>query len=498
MSAKITKNSRKAPPGKALDEPAPAAFADLPEAMAYLGQRLNLEALRPAQVDRQRIFNLSRMIALMDRLDNPQESIKVVHVAGSKGKGSVCEMTASCLTACGYAVGLYTSPHMVDLAERIRIDNRPISAPELAAAVSRVARAAERLPKAAGDPTHFEFLTAAAFVHFADMAVDLAVIETGLGGRLDATNFVKPEVTAVTAIQKEHTLFLGSTLQEIAREKAGIFKKGAPALTFDQAPEVLDALREAAHAAGTTLRVVGKDIEYSHRFEAAGDGPRMKVVLTTQRSSFEHLPVPLRGEHQAPNCGLALAIIDALRSRGLHTPEAMVARGLAATPPNGRMELIHQAPRIIADGAHNGESVKALVKAVGAQLRTDSIVVVFGCAADKDIPGMLAAIATGADKIIFTRAADNPRAADPRDLARRFAEVSHKMCQVAPSVKDALNTAARATGPRGDLILVTGSFAVAGEAKRLLLAKHREPARPPEVQLREVKPSAIAPRRKKR
>jgi dihydrofolate synthase/folylpolyglutamate synthase len=215
------------------------------------------------------------------------------------------------------------------------------------------------------------------------------------------------------------------------------------------------------------------------------------VCLSTARSNFEHLPVPLKGEHQAYNCGLTLAILDRLRERGMATPEGAVANGLARTPSNGRLELVHTQPRIMIDGAHNPESISALVKAIGAQVRYDSMVVVFGCAADKDAAGMLQNIALGADKIIFTRAEGSLRAMDPKDLVRKFAEVSGRMAQHYPTLKEALNKAAQAV-QRDDLILVTGSFAVAGEAKRLLLEKARKaetPAPAPrarETEIREV------------
>jgi dihydrofolate synthase / folylpolyglutamate synthase len=468
-----------------------APFASFDDAMGYLNARLNVESVRPQALDAPKVFQLQRMAALMERLGNPHRDIRSVHVAGSKGKGSVCEMTASCLEACGYTVGLFTSPHLVHLAERIRINQSPIAPADFIQHLSTVAAAAADLPKSLGEPTFFESLTAVAFLHFAQLAVDIAIIEVGLGGRTDATNIITPDVCAITAIQLEHTHLLGDTLEAIAREKAGILKKGIPAVTVQQPPAVIKVLRDAAAAAETTIDQLGSDIDFSFRVESSLElGPHARVVVSTPRSNFEHLPVPLRGEHQAANCGLALAILDRLRLRGIDTPETLVAQGLARTPVAGRLELVHHRPRIIVDGAHNPESIHAVIRAVGSQIRYDSLVVVFGCAADKDIPRMLANLATGADKIFFTRAAGNARAADPRDLQRKFAEASGKMTQTAPSVRDALNLAARAV-QRDDLILVTGSFAIAGEAKQLLLEKS-QPQRPDAI--REVKPSALAPR----
>jgi dihydrofolate synthase/folylpolyglutamate synthase len=228
-----------------------------------------------------------------------------------------------------------------------------------------------------------------------------------------------------------------------------------------------------AAASGAELRVLGENgsgIDFSHRFEASPEiGPHIKVNLSTPRSNFEHLPVPLRGEHQAFNCGLALAILDKLKDRGFEIREREVAKGLAGTPNYGRMEVIATSPRVVVDGAHNPESVHGLMRAIGAHMKYDSMVVIFGCAADKDVPGMLAKVALGADKIIFTKATGHARGVEPRELQRRFAEVSHKMAQIAPSVKDAIVMASHAV-TRDDLICVTGSFYLAGEAKKLLLA----------------------------
>jgi dihydrofolate synthase/folylpolyglutamate synthase len=468
----------------AAEERPPLRAADIDtytSALEYLGARVNFERVSPERAGPE-AFRLDRMGALLDELGNPQRDVKCVHVAGSKGKGSVVEMTASCLSACGYTTGIYTSPHLVDVRERIRIGRDMVSYPQFARLARKVADAGEAIQRKHGELTYFEMITAMALAHFAEQAVDIAVVEVGLGGRLDATNLVQPEVTAVTAIQLEHTAVLGDTLARIAREKAGIFKPGVAALTIPQAPEVLEVFGEVAGKVGAPLSVVGQDIEFSSRFEATHDmGPHTRVCLTTARSSYEHLPVPLKGEHQALNCGLALAILDRLRDRGFETPERKVADGLTATPSEGRMEVVGRTPRIVLDGAHTPDSVACLVRAIGAHLRYDSMVAVFGCAADKDVKTMLSKLAMGADKVIFTRASGNARAMEPRELQRKFAEISQKMTQVARGVPEAIEMARRAVG-RDDLICITGSFYIAGEAKRLLAeqvaGRKPEPARP--------------------
>jgi dihydrofolate synthase/folylpolyglutamate synthase len=440
-----------------------------PGALKWLLDRTDVERLRPTRAVAD-LLKLDRMHELMRLLGDPHAAVRHVHVAGTKGKGSTCEMTASCLEACGYTVGVYTSPHLVDIRERIRINSRVVSHADFARTAQRVADAAANLPDKAGEPTFFELITAMGFLYFAEEAVDVAVIEVGLGGRLDSTNVITPEVAAITSISLDHTQILGDTVEKIAAEKAGIFKPGVPALTIPQKPGVLEVFRDAAARTGCPLQVVGQDIDYTMRFESSpGHGPQARVCLTTPRNTFEHLVVPLRGEHQALNCGLALAILDALSERGFNTPEAAVTRGLAAVRVPGRMEIAWQSPRVLLDGAHNTDSVRALIKAIGANIAYDSMVMIFGCAADKDIDGMLAEIALGADKVVFTRAAASARAADPRDLARRFSDTHGKMSQVADDIAQAFAIATRAVN-REDLVVVTGSFHLVGEAKKHLAA----------------------------
>lgn len=446
-----------------------ALFKSYEDALRFLDARVDLERARLTRQHRGK-FKLDRMKALARQLGDPQDAMRVVHVAGTKGKGSVCAMVASCLEGCGYTVGLYTSPHLVDIRERVRINGEMITPDEFRACMEKVAAAATAVEGRHGEATYFELVTALGFVYFAKKAVDIAVIEVGLGGRLDATNIVRPDVAVVTQISYDHTAVLGDTLPEIAREKAGIFKACGAAITMPQAPGVVEAMREVASAAGAHLEVLGSEIDFSFRFESSADlGPHHRVCVTTPRSGFEHFASPLPGEHQAYNCGLALAALDMLRARGIEMHEADVAHGLSCTHIEGRMEQVHDQPRIILDGAHNAASMSALVKTVGAHIPYDSMVMVFGCAVDKDIRGMLEQVDLGADKVIFTRSSSNPRAADPVELQRLFAEVSGKMSQVVPDLKDAINTAYRAVG-KGDLILVAGSFYLVGEAKALLAA----------------------------
>jgi dihydrofolate synthase/folylpolyglutamate synthase len=439
-------------------------ISTFPNAVRFLLDRVDYERMRLIRYD-QETFKLDRMRALLDELGNPHQQVKMVHVAGTVGKGSTCAMIASMLQGCGYAVGMYTSPHVTDIRERISINDHSVGKTEFTELSKAVAVAAAAVDF---EPTFFELMTAMAFKHFADEAVDIAVVEVGLGGRLDSTNVITPEVSIITQIDYDHTHLLGRSLDKIAKEKAGIIKKGVPVITCEQPRDVESTLRQVAEHIGAPIKVINKDIEFSYRFGATDDlGPHSRVCLITQTSQFMHLPVPMPGEHQAINCALALAAIDILKGSGFEFPEVPMHEGLARTKLPGRMELVWDRPRILVDGAHNPASVAALMRCVGAHVPYDSMVCIFGCCEDKDIPAMLDRVALGGDKIIFTRAKGNPRAADPDELQREFAEHSGKMSQVARTLPEALDLACRAVG-RDDLICVTGSFYLVGDTKKYL------------------------------
>ncbi len=413
-------------------------------------------------------FNLSRMGRLLAGVGNPHKKLRSVHIAGSKGKGSTAAMLAQMLQNCGYAVGLFTSPHLTDLRERITVNGRMITETEMTRVIRRIVPVVRRLKS--DSPTFFEILTAAAFLQFVTKDVEIAVVETGLGGRLDSTNVLRPEVCAITSISYDHTAQLGSTLARIAEEKAGIFKAGVPAISAPQPTEVKSVLRRVAARSGAPLRFTGEDIEFSYRFESSrAVGPHTRVCLTTPTSRFEHLHVPLLGEHQAINCGVALGLIDALKVRGWESDDQKAIEGLGQVRLAGRMEMLGADPRILVDGAHNAASVDALMRAIGQNIPYDSMVVIFGCQADKDIDGMIDQVQLGADKAIFTHT-ESPRSADPHELAARYVGRSGKMAQVAEHLEEALQIASSAV-TREDLICITGSFYLVGKAKRILDGK---------------------------
>jgi dihydrofolate synthase/folylpolyglutamate synthase len=441
------------------------AFRSYQKAIDYLFGRTDYE-----KQDRLRYnvttFNLKRMEKLLSLVGNPHTKIHTVHIGGTKGKGSTATMLARMLEANGYKVGLYTSPHVVHLHERITVNSVMISEPQMRDLLNRIYTPVEKLSKT-DPPTFFEIMTALAFMHFVDTAVDIAIVETGMGGRLDSTNVIKPQVVGITSLSIDHSQQLGNTIDRIAEEKAGIFKQGVPAVTVQQEPAAMQVLKSRAIALNAPLSITGSDIDFSHRFETSReDGPHTRICLTTPTSKFEHLRVPLYGKHQAINCGLALAMLDKLKSVGYQIDNQKAAEGLHNVSLAGRMEMICEDPRIMIDAAHNAASIKALIHAIGQNVPYDSMVVIFGCNNDKDVRGMLEALQYGADKAIFTRS-NSPKAVSPEELAEMYTEICGKMCQTASSLGPALQLAKSAVS-KEDLICITGSFYLIGQAKMRL------------------------------
>jgi dihydrofolate synthase/folylpolyglutamate synthase len=415
-------------------------------------------------------FNLSRMNRLLAALDNPHRKFKSAHIAGTKGKGSTAAMLAAMLRNCNFKVGLYSSPHILSVRERVAINDAIIPESQFAKLMGQVSKAQAKVGN--GSITYFEALTALAFLYFAAEKVDLAVIETGLGGRLDSTNVIKPQVCGITSISRDHMIQLGATLREIAEEKAGIMKPGVPVISAPQPIEAKQALLSAADRCRAPLRFTGEDIEFSYRFESSrAVGPHTRLCLTTPHSRFEHVHVPLLGEHQAINCSVALSMVDALKQRGFKIDDQLAIEGLATVRLSGRMEMICHDPRILVDAAHNAASVHTLMRAIGQNVPYDSMIVIFGCQRDKDVAGMLRHIQLGADKVIFT-STGSPRSMDPHDLATAYIEQCGKMAQVADDLEEAIHIA-RSALTREDLICITGSFYLVGEAKRLYDRKQR-------------------------
>jgi dihydrofolate synthase/folylpolyglutamate synthase len=435
-------------------------------AVAYLLDQTDHERMRVVQYD-DSTFKLDRMRLLLQALGDPQDKVSLVHVAGTVGKGSTVAMLSAMLRGNGYTVGEYTSPHLTDIRERIVVNGEMISEESFTEFLKEVVAAAK---KEKVTPTFFELITAVAFKQFAEQAIDIAIIETGLGGRLDSTNVITPLISLITKIDLDHTNILGNTVEEIAKEKAGIFKSSVPAISAQQTEAVSEVLKECAEASRTEVRIISNDIEFSARFGGGIDGKQhTRICVITEDSQYMHIPVPLNGEHQATNCALAISAIDQLKKFGYEFDDLTLYNALSETKIEGRMETVWERPKIIVDGAHNPTALQTLIKSIGAHIPYDSMVCVFGCCQDKDVNEMLLKISLGADKIIFTKAQSNPRAAEPKILQRQFAEISGKMTQIADTLPEALEIAAQAAS-RDDLICVTGSFYLVGETKKHLKA----------------------------
>jgi dihydrofolate synthase/folylpolyglutamate synthase len=437
-------------------------FGNYKEAIAYLFEKTDYEKEEHVRYN-VTTFSLERTEELLSLVGDPHTKFKTAHIAGTKGKGSTATMLARMLEANGLNVGLYTSPHLVHLHERIAVNSQMVTETEMLDLLNRVYGPVEKLSKT-DPPTFFEIMTTLAFLHFADRQVDIGVIETGMGGRLDSTNVILPEVVGITSLSIDHKMQLGDTLDRIAMEKAGVFKKGVPAVTVEQEPIAMNVLKAQASAIKAPLSITGADIDFSCRFETSREhGPHTRICLSTPTSRFEHLRVPLHGRHQAINCGLALALLDKLKVSGYPIDNDKAAVGLNNVTLAGRMEMICDDPRIMIDGAHNAASIRALVHAIGQNIPYDSMVVIFGCNNDKDVKGMLTELQYGADKVIFTRS-NSAKAMSPQDLADAYTEICGKMCQVASSLGEALQLARSAIG-REDLVCITGSFYLIGQAK---------------------------------
>ena len=351
-------------------------------AVHYLLNQADFERLRVVQYDAE-TFKLDRMRDLLDAIGNPQEKVAMIHVAGTVGKGSTVAMIASMLQGNGYTVGTYTSPHLIDIRERVVVNGEMVKEDTFTELLKSIVSAATKRNLI---PTFFELITAVAFKHFADEAVDIAVIETGLGGRLDSTNVINPLMTLITKIDLDHTHILGETVEEIAREKAGIFKSSVPAISAHQDEATTTVLKECAEATGTEVRIIAQDIEFSARFGGGSNGKQhTRICVITEDAQYMHIPVPLDGEHQATNCALAISAINELKKLGYAFEDLAMYDSLATTTISGRMEIVWERPKILVDGAHNPTSLKTSIKSVGAHIPYDSMVCVFGCCQDKDV-----------------------------------------------------------------------------------------------------------------
>lgn len=398
---------------------------------------------------------LGRMRELAERMGLLDGAAPILHVAGTKGKGSVAAMTERALRAHGLRTGLYTSPHLHSFRERIRLNGAPLSEDAFAAAVERAWPSVEAMARSDwGAPSTFETLTAMALDVFREARVDAVALEVGLGGRLDATNVAESSVAVITSVSLDHTAILGSTLREIAREKAGIIKARAPVVSAPQAPEAADVIAERAAAMGATLAVVGRDVAYARE---GGGLAGQRVSVSTERDEYRFL-LPLLGAHQAENAAAAVA---ALEASPFSVSRSAIEAGLADARWDGRFQLLRESPRLVVDGAHNPYSMARLGETAREHLPGGRTLLVFGASADKQIAALVGEAAAFADEV-WTARSRHPRAADPDELAALFAERGTP-ARSALSVAEAMEQALSAAGDN-DLALVTGSLFVVAEA----------------------------------
>ena len=401
---------------------------------------------------------LARTSRLLADLGNPHNGLPIVHVAGSKGKGSVCALVASAAEAAGLKTGLYTQPHLHSFRERFQIDGQPIDPPSFTRLVDRMRVAVARTPdETLGLPTTFEISTAMALAWFRMEEVDLAILEVGLGGRLDATNVVTPDLTAVTTIVREHTRLLGDTLPVIAREKAAIAKLGVPMLVSDQSREVVDAIRDVAEAAGAEVQVVPALATDG----SAGWRDGRAVTVARDPLSGDALPLGLAGPHQARNAGLAYAVCRALGDRGVAIPRDAIRAGFAAARWPGRLELVASDPPVVVDGAHTVEAVAVVVETLRRQLNLQRGPVIFGALRDKSVRPMAEALRPFATRLVVIEPG-HPRGMPSGDVLKHLD--GDLGATSAPSAAAALALARDAAEP-GQAVLATGSLAVAADIR---------------------------------
>jgi dihydrofolate synthase/folylpolyglutamate synthase len=406
---------------------------------------------------------LSNSFKLMELLGEPHRKFLSVHVAGTNGKGSTAAFIAGVLQAAGHRVGLYTSPHLISFTERIRINGAPISEARVVELAQRVRDGGRGVAAPDGqgplNPTFFEVTTAVAFTHFAEKGIDVGVIEAGMGGRLDSTNVITPLVSVITNIDLEHREFLGTTLEQIAAEKAGIIKPGVPVVTGAVQPEALGVIEREAAAKSAPLYFLSRDFAWKNLTPG-----RDQVFDYQGITSFSGaMRIAMLGRYQVDNACLALAAVECLRIAGVSVEDSALRRGLEQTRWEGRLERVANRPDIYLDGAHNPASAEKLAEAVRdmkpAYRRT---ILVIGILRDKDYRGVLSELAPLADHVVATK----PRYSRAMDVPTLAVEIRklHASVDTAETVEEAIAKAVAAAAP-DDLVLITGSLYVVGDAR---------------------------------
>ena len=420
-------------------------------------------------------FDLGRMCTFAAHLGNPHTAYPILHVAGTKGKGSVSALCAAALRQAGYKVGLYTSPHLQDYNERIQVDGEPVSHSTLVEMVDELRPYLD----AGTELTTFEITTALAFLYFARQGVTAAIFEVGLGGRLDASNIITPLVSVITSISYDHTQFLGDTLTAIAGEKAGIIKAGVPVVLSPQQEEARLALVRVAGERGAPVIQVGQDVLYAPE-ERSLTGQSLTVWPANQQAQVNEfieggsaetwqplrLSIPLLGYHQIENAATAYTALRTARGRGLAVSDAAIQIGFSQVDWPGRFEILSHDPLLVVDSAHNRDSALKLRLALDDYFPGLPVILIFGVSEDKDIEGMFAELMPRVRQVIATRSY-HPRALEPQALVE-FAHRYGIPASVAPTIEEALEQALNLAA--GDaLVLAAGSIFVAAGVRETWL-----------------------------
>ena len=446
--------------------------SDYQSALDYLYSFVDYSLTRAFRYSPEK-FDLGRMARLMDIMGNPQDKYRNVHVTGTKGKGSTSVMIASALQAAGYQVGFYTSPHLQDFSERIQVNQRTIHHQVFCDLVEMIKKYANQV----AEVTTFELSTALAFQYFAERKVDFAVIEVGLGCRLDATNVIMPEVSVITSISIDHVSVLGDSIQKIAKEKAGIIKPNRPVVVAPQNDEAKKVLTNAAEEQGAPLVQVGKQINYApwaHSLERQSllvwpeDDQSLvdEFIESGGRSLWEpiRLNIPLLGYHQVENAATAYTALKVLESNGISIGDEAIKEGFASVFWPGRFEVLQKNPGLIVDSAHNRDSALKLRVAIDDYLPGQSIVLLFGASEDKDVDGMFQELMPRVKRVIATKST-HPRAMEVDEIVK----MAHKMGRPAVAIEEietALRHAMNQAG-EGTSVVVTGSLFVVAAIREI-------------------------------
>ena len=409
-------------------------------------------------------LGLKNINYLLYLLGGPHKKLKIIHVAGTNGKGSTCSSISSILQSDGYKVGLYTSPHLVDFTERIKIDHKPIDRKKVSELLERIKPYIEKVANTPSynHPTFFEVITSMAFLYFFEEQVDFLVLEVGLGGRLDATNVCEPLISVITHIDYDHMDKLGNSLKEIAREKGGIIKPEGIVISSDQYEEAYNEIKKIAEEKNSLIYSVGREIIYKI---VKSDIKGVIFDLKGIYHEYKNLHTPLLGRHQAENSATAITAIEALKIRGVNIAEKAIRVGLEKVKWTGRLEIIQNNPTLVLDGAHNPNGVKVMRDALKEIFSYRRLILVLAIFADKDYKKMIQIIVPNADLIIATKT-KNPRATPPRIIAKEAAQyIDQNKIIVTENIPQAINCAL-SNSKEDDLICMTGSLYTVGEAKR--------------------------------